>query len=175
MGIPLGSNIDHYSKKFLDSRESSPSYDDLITNAKKIKYPVGFIVYCELEKKRYINSGEVNGEPVWEEYGISKAYVYQEEEPDDKNVIWCKPSDCIERIDNEFTTDELVALVKNYKSVTDALIIMLQQLQKEVEDIKKNGVIIDPSKPSTGNIDGGIITETGAYLVTETGAYLVIE
>lgn len=175
MGIVIGSNIDYYSRNFLDSRQSCKNYTSLVENKNNIQYPQGFIVYCIEDNKYYQNIAKNNETPSWKEYGISKAYVYQEQEPDNTNLMWCKPGESIERINNEFTTDELVALVKNYKSVTDALVLIVEQLQKEVENIKKNGVIVEPSNPSDTGTDGGIVTETGAYLVTETGAYLVIK
>ena len=140
MGIPLGSNIDHFSKKFLDSREGCSSYADLVANTKNIKYPIGFIVYCELEKKRYINTGESNGNPIWKEYNTPKETIIENKEGvlDSTNV-----EDALTELGRK--TKEQGETITGYSET-------LNSMQEDIDWLKENG----------GGSGGG----TSAYIST---------
>lgn len=120
MGIPIGSNIDYSSRNFLDSRQSCPSYSELISNTKNIKYPVGFIVYCVKEGKFYVNSKEENNAPVWEEYKSAKNIPIESKQ----NVL---TSNNVE--------DAIVELGKDSKSHTDSI----NTMREEIDWLKENG------------------------------------
>lgn len=166
----IANNFEYSGRKPLDSRQQCESLEVLRANVNNILYPPGFTVYCLLENKEYRNIAKLGKTPVWAESNTGKAYVYQTDEPVNKDLLWFKEDEAVPVVDEQYTTEDLINLIKNYKATVDTLVGIVESLQKDVAYIKKNGTIINPD----GNVDGALMTDDGCYLITDDGSYLVI-
>lgn len=169
----IANNFEYSGRKPLDSRQQCESLEILKANANNILYPPGFTVYCLSENKEYRNTAKLGEVPVWIESNVGKTYAYQTDEPANKDLLWFKESEAVPIVDEQYTTDDLVNLIKNYKTTVDTLVSIVETLQKDVAYIKKNGTVINPDNPE-GDIDGALMTDDGCYLMTDDGCYLVI-
>ena len=101
-----------------------------------------------------------------------KAYVFQSNEPSNKNALWIKEDGTEELSGDQYNVDDLISTIKAYKSTMDSLVTIVTALQKDVEYIKTHGTVV---KPEDTNIENALVTEDGTYLVTEDGVYLVTQ
>ena len=86
-------------------------------------------------------------------------------------MLWIKEDETVELIDGQYTVDDLVTMIKTYKSTIDSLVAIVTALQKDVEYIKSHGTIIGDD---TDNIEGAILTDDEKYLITDDEKYLII-
>ena len=166
----IGNNFKYSGRKPLDDRQLCDSLEILQENTNDILYPPGFRVFCIKENKEYQNIAKLNETPVWVEYNI-KAYAFQPNEPLNTDMLWIKEDETVELIDGQYTVDDLVTMIKTYKSTIDSLVAIVTALQKDVEYIKSHGTIIGDD---TNNIEGAILTDDEKYLITDDGKYLII-
>lgn len=101
-----------------------------------------------------------------------KAYVFQSNEPSNINMLWIKEGGTEELSGDQYNVDDLISMIKAYKSTMDSIITIVTALQKDVEYIKTHGTIIGGG--DTDNIEGAILTDDGNYLITDDGKYLII-
>lgn len=166
----IGNNFKYSGRKPLDDRQLCDSLEILQENANNILYPPGFKVYCIKENKEYQNIAKLNEIPVWVEYN-TKAYVFQSDEPSNINMLWIKEDEAVELSGGQYNVDDLMDMIKTYKSIMDSLVTIVTALQKDVEYIKAHGTIIGDD---TNNIEGAILTDDEKYLITDDGKYLII-
>lgn len=111
-------------------------------------------------------------EGMQEEIANKKAYVFQSNEPSNINMLWIKEDGTEELSGDQYNVDDLISMIKAYKSTMDSIITIVTALQKDVEYIKSHGTIIGGG--DTDNIEGAILTDDGNYLITDDGKYLII-
>ena len=178
MSLNIGDNFKYLGKKFLDSRESFATLEDM----KKCKQvPNGFITYCQEDGKRYEfnssnNINELTGQ--WTEFVINQnisadgcSYVGTEEPDSDK--IWFyneKESSSADITYDNPLIAELFACIQSLQN-------QITELQAEVEYLKINGgggipdIPDDPSDYSSVYLT----LEDGAFFELENGGYLILE
>ena len=100
-----------------------------------------------------------------------KAYVFQSNEPSNINALWIKEDGTEELSGDQYNVDDLISMIKAYKSTMDSIITIVTALQKDVEYIKTHGTIIGDD---TDNIEGAILTDDEKYLITDDEKYLII-
>ena len=179
MSLNIGDNFKYLGKKFLDSRESFATLEDM-KNCTQV--PNGFLTYCQEDGKRYEfnssnNINELTGQ--WAEFVINQdmenCYYLGTEEPD-SNKIWFFDSQ--EASNQEVTYDN--PLIAELFSCIQSLQEQITKLQADVEYLKINGGGGIPIEPPDGPGEEEITTlfltlEDGGFFELEDGGYLILE
>ncbi len=183
MSINIGDNFSYLGKKFLDSRESFNTLEDMNSC---IDIPIGFITYCVEDKKRYEYTE--NG---WVEYIAKSNFddidlsnyatsVFSSEIPEDDEAIWFSKG--TSSTSSDITYDN--PLINELFSCIQTLQKQVMELQKDVEYLKiyggGGGSNDDDDDDDNGNNDNNnngytFLLEDGGSLMLEDGAYLLLE
>ena len=177
MSLSIGDNFKYLGKKFLDSRESFATLEDM---KKCTQVPNGFLTYCQEDGKRYeFNSSntinELTGQ--WTEFFINQdaedCYYMGVEEPD-ADKIWFYNDRESSSADITYDNPLIAELFTCIQSLQEQII----QLQAEVEYLKVNGGGGIPIEPPGGEeevMESCLMLEDGSFFELEDGGYLLLE
>lgn len=176
MSLNIGDNFKYLGKKFLDSRESFATLEDM---KKCTQVPNGFLTYCQEDGKRYEfnssnNINELTGQ--WAEFVINQdtadCYYMGVEEPDTDKIWFYNDR---ESSSTEITYDN--PLINELFTCIQSLQEQILQLQAEVEYLKINGGGGIPIEPPGEEeiLDSCLLLEDGNFFELEDGGYLLLE
>lgn len=107
---------------------------------------------------------------------VGKAYVSQDNEPANKNVLWHRTNEGVPIPGSEdaITLSNVYSAYLNCQKKVMALETIVQDLQRQLDYIKKYGSVTNPDDITTTEVEGALVMHDGTYLVTHDGKYLVI-
>ena len=184
MSLNIIDNFKYLGKKFLDSRESFDTIEQM-KNCNDV--PTGFITFCNENKKRYTyDASNENTERLgkWRLFEVETTSsgggggnntVLQPEEPEDTDAIWFDTNG------ENPSKDSDNAIIAEMKIIIKELTQEIRDLKARVEYLELNGggsrpdVPDDepPTIPDDGEFD--ILLEDGTSLLLEDGTPLQLE
>ena len=187
MSINIGDNFKYLGKKFLDSRQSFKTLDELLACT---DVPEGFISYCEENKTRYEFEGgkwikyRENGianDVIINEDDIMDAIIYVGDDEPEDDKLWLDPSN--NSSSPEITLDNpiILELFACIKSLQEKVI----KLEEEVEYLKINGgggsgdgPLDPPDIPGDDEVEyeeSILALEEGGLFLFEDGTFVLLE
>lgn len=182
MSLNIIDNFKYLGKKFLDSRESFDTLEQM-KNCNDV--PTGFITFCNENKKRY--TYDASNTPTeklgrWRLFEVDSVgsgggnVVMQPEEPDDTNALW------LDTDGSNTITNSDSAIIAEMKDIIRALTQEVRDLKARVEYLEINGggsrpdVPDDPIlPPDDDEQEFDILLEDGTPLLLEDGTPLQLE
>ena len=179
MSLNIIDNFKYLGKKFLDSRESFDTLEQM-KNCNDV--PTGFITFCNENKKRY--TYDASNTPTeklgkWRLFEVDSVgggnVIMQSEEPDDTNALW------LDTDGSNTITNSDSAIIAEMKDIIRALTQEVRDLKARVEylEINGGGSSSDTSDPILPPDDSeqefDILLEDGTSLLLEDGTPLQLE